>query len=312
MRVAVIGAGGVGGFLGSLLARAGHDVACLARGAHLEAIQAHGLSLRSTQFGDFTVQVRASAAASELGTNDLVLVAVKMYDFGPAAEAAREVLDEAGMAMTIQNGLEAPGELARVVGPERVLTGTASIEAAIIEPGVVGHLVPMHSVTVSETDAPVSHRVQALVDRLQAAGVNAAAVADGNRALWQKACGLIPFATITAAGDCTLGEFASQPPARELAHTLVDEAVALAAACGYDVRQAADGWRGFIDNGPKTAPGFTSSLNRDFRAGKRTELEWLTGKFVRLGQEKRVPTPAHRALYGLLKLREAKASTPPQ
>ncbi|MFI5267196.1 MAG: ketopantoate reductase family protein, partial [Chloroflexota bacterium] len=277
MRIAIIGAGGVGGFLGGLLARAGHEVGFLARGQHLKAIQQRGLELRSKQFGDFTVKPRATSEAAELGQNELVLVAVKMYDFAVAAQAAKAALAPDGRAVTIQNGLDAPSELAKIVSPHQVLAGTASIEAAILEPGVVGHLVPTHSVTVSELDGAPTSRLDQLAADLKAAGINASVVPDGMAALWQKACGLIPFATITAAADCTLGEFTSEPASREVAESLLDEAVAVAEACGYDMRKASAGWRGFFDRGAQTMPGFTSSLNRDFRAGKRTELDWLTG-----------------------------------
>jgi 2-dehydropantoate 2-reductase len=304
MRIAVIGAGGLGGFLGAVLARAGHDVGLLARGAHLEAIQAHGLELRSKQFGDFTVTPRAADDPAALGLHDLVIVAVKMYDFAAAAQAAAAVLAPDGCAMTIQNGLEAPGELAKVVGANRVVTGTVSIEAAILEPGVAGHLVSTHSITLSEHAGEPTPRLEQLAAELKAAGLRVSVVADGMAALWQKACGLIPFATITAAAECTLGEFSAEPASRDLAHALLDEAVAVAAAQGYDMAAASAGWRSFLEKGAQTMPDFTSSLNRDFRAGKPTELEWLTGAIVRLAAADGVPAPAHAALYAVLKLRK--------
>jgi 2-dehydropantoate 2-reductase len=309
MRIAIIGAGGVGGFLGGLLARAGHEVAFLARGQHLEAIRQRGLELRSRQFGDFTVKPKATSEPSELGENDLVLVAVKMYDFAVAAEAAKAAISPDGRALTIQNGLDAPRELAKLIPPSQVLAGTASIEAAILRPGVIGHLVPMHSVTVSELEGPPTPRLEQLAAELKAAGVHASVVPDGMAALWQKACGLIPFATLTAAAGCTLGELASEPASRDVAEALMDEAVAVADACGYDMRKASAGWRGFLQRGAETTPDFTSSLNRDFRAGKPTELEWLTGTMVRLACEKSVPVPTHQALYGILKLRAATKRT---
>src|SRR5437867_6761727 len=108
MRVAIIGTGGVGGFLGALLARAGHDVRFLARGQHLAAIRERGLELRSKQFGDFFVKGTASDNGADLGPADFVLMAVKMYDFEAALTAAQAALAPDGRAATIQNGLDAP------------------------------------------------------------------------------------------------------------------------------------------------------------------------------------------------------------
>jgi len=306
MRIAVIGAGGVGGFLGALLARGGHEVTFLARGEHLVAINARGLELRSKQFGDFTVRAPATDKPSELGQNALVLIAVKMYDFEEAARIAGQALAPDGLALTIQNGLDAPFELANVVGEERVLAGTASIEATILDPGVIGHLVPLHSVSVAELHGVPTARLERLVGELAAAGINAAVAQDARQALWDKACGLIPFATITAAANCTLGDFMGQPAARRVIDDLLDEAQAVSAATGVDTSRAVAGWRAFLEKGITQAPAFTSSMNRDLQAGRRIEVEWLTGKIVRLAEEHGVAAPVHRTLYGAIKMLEAR------
>lgn len=307
MKIAVLGAGGVGGFLGALLARAGHDVAFLARGSHLAAIRERGLEIRSVQFGTFTVRPSASDDARALGKNELVLVAVKMYDFAGAAAAAAEALATGGLALPIQNGLDAPDLLAAAVGAERTLIGSAQIEAQIAEPGVVAHTIPAHSVVLAELQGPPSDRLRALLTDLQRAEIAAKTVEDGRTALWAKAGLLIPFATLTAAGDCTLGEIWSLPALFDAWELLRNEAVAVAAAAGYDVRAAvAAAESSFANMLPATA-GFTSSMNRDFRAGRRTELEWLTGALLARAAKHGVPVPAHAALYGLLRL---KAETP--
>jgi 2-dehydropantoate 2-reductase len=310
MRVAIVGAGAIGGFFGALLGRAGHDVALLARGQHLEAIRQHGLQLRSKQFGDFTVPVRGAADASELGSNDLVIVAVKMYDFAAAAQGAKAALAAEGVALTIQNGLDAPQELAKVVGRDRVLAGTISIEATLLEPGVAGHLAPHHTTTIAELEGGPTPRVEALVAAMQAAGITVSTAEDGMAALWQKASGLIPFATLTAAADCSLGEFMTDPTSKALWDDLLNEILAVSAACGYDMQRAVGGWRAFSERGVQATPDFTSSMARDLAAGRRTELEWLTGKIVRLAVEHGLPAPAHRALYAILRLRAGRESQP--
>ena len=303
MRIAVIGAGGVGGFLGALLSRAGHDVTFLARGPHLAAIREQGLEIKSAQFGNFTVRPAATDNAAELGRNDLVLLAVKMYDFENACEAAKTALAPNGVAVPIQNGLDAPDLLAAVVGRERALVGSASIEAAITAPGTVGHMVPTHWLTLAELNGPPGERVRHLEAMLQQAEITVKVAADGRQALWDKAGLLIPFATLTAAADCGLGEMWGVPSLQKVWTELRDEAIAVAAADGYDVRESiATTVATFVKMLP-AASAFTSSMNRDFRSGKRSELEWLTGKLIRLADEKNVPVPAHDALYGVLNLK---------
>jgi 2-dehydropantoate 2-reductase len=169
MRVAVIGTGGVGGFLGSLLLRAGHDVRFLARGQQLAAINEHGLLLQSKQFGEISSKPVATDDPRQLGPADLVVVAVKMYDFDAAARAAGTALAPTGVAITVQNGLDAPNELARVIGGQHVLTGTASIEAITVGPGRIAHLIPIHAMTLSELTTGPTPRLEKLASEMRVA-----------------------------------------------------------------------------------------------------------------------------------------------
>src|SRR5713101_9705532 len=164
MRVAVIGAGGIGGLYGGLLARAGHDVSFLARGAHLRAIQAHGLEVRSAEFGTFKVPGVASDDPTDLGQADLVLFAVKTYDLDQAAQAAKHVLAPHASLLTFQNGLDAADQVAAIVGKEHVLIGTTALETTILEPGVIGHLSKFHFVTVSALDGPPTASVETVAE----------------------------------------------------------------------------------------------------------------------------------------------------
>lgn len=304
----MIGAGGVGGFLGCVLAQGGHEVSFLARGEHLDAIRAKGLRLRSRQFGELTASAQASNNVADLPPADLVLVAVKMYDFAEARQAAKKALAPGGVAATIQNGLDAPAELAKVVPSAQVLIGTASIEATILEPGVIGHLIPVHQMTLSEFDGPPTERLQQVVGTLAAAGLTVTVAADGQRALWDKAATLIPFATLTSAADAGIGPILNLAESAALMQQLVEETVAVALKSGYDPRPSIAAMSAAIQQVAQAIPDFTSSMNRDFRRGNRTELEWLTGKLVRLGAEVGVPTPRHEALYALLKLKEERAA----
>ncbi|HVV92137.1 MAG TPA: 2-dehydropantoate 2-reductase [Hyphomicrobiales bacterium] len=308
MRVAVIGAGGVGGFVGGLLAKAGHEVTFLARGAHLAAIRERGLTLKSVQAGDFTIAAAATDRPAELGRNDLVVVAVKMYDFAGIVAAAAAALAPEGVVLPLQNGLEAPDLLAAAAGRERTLVGTISVEAAIAAPGTVAHTTPNHQLSLAALSGPPGPRLEALAAAFREAGVNVRVGQGGRQILWEKASVLIPFATLTSAGDCTLGDIWAVPALKQAWDRLAAEAIAAAAADGYDVRREAAAMAATFEKMLPRAAGFTSSMNRDFRAGRPTELEWLTGAVVRVGRDKGAPAPAHEALYGVLNLRERRRS----
>jgi 2-dehydropantoate 2-reductase len=304
MKIAIIGAGGVGGFLGAMLARAGHQVSLLARGPHLAAITQGGLQLTSRQFGSFTVTPAAMDDAAQLGRNDLVFITVKMNDFEEAARTAKGALLDDGFSVTIQNGLDAPDILARVVGEERTLIGTIAIEASIEVPGKIAHTTPMHALTLAQFSGPPGDALKQLQSTLRDAELNVQLAENGRKALWDKACFLIPFATLTAAGDCALGEIYGTPALRDDWNSLCAEAAAVARADGYDVSESLAAMLTRMESLAQSTPGFTSSMNRDIRTGRRNELEWLTGKLIRLATEKGVAAPAHAALYGLLKLKE--------
>jgi 2-dehydropantoate 2-reductase len=301
MRVAVIGAGGIGGLYGGLLARAGHEVSFLARGEHLRAIQQRGLEVRSADFGTFVVQGKASDAAADLGQADLVLFAVKTFDLEPAAQQARQVLAPQGSLLTFQNGVDAPDRVAEVVGDERVLIGTTGLETTILEPGVIGHLSQGHYVFVAALDGPPTARVEGVVSTLRGAGINASAAEDGRRALWEKALVLIPLATTTSVCRVQVGPIRDLRETRQLLRDLLDEATKVAGAYGYDLPSARDQAQAIFDTLPAT---WKTSMSRDFERGNRTELEALTGALVRLADSRGVDVPASRTCYAILKLRQ--------
>ena len=308
MKIAIIGAGGIGGFLGAMLARAGHSVSLLARGPHLAAIAERGLQLESRQFGSFNVKALATDDATRLGSNDVVIIAVKMNDFEEACRAAKGALADNGVAVTIQNGLDAPDILARFVGAERTIIGTIAIEASIEAPGKIAHTTPIHVLTLAQFTGTPGEELLRLQATLREAELNVNVADNGRKALWDKACILIPFATLTAAGDCALGEIYGIPALKADWKSLGAEAAAVARADGYDVTESLSAMLTRFESLSQSAPGFTSSMNRDIRSGRRSELDWLTGRLIQIGAEKGVATPAHTTLYGLLKLKEHRAS----
>lgn len=305
MRVAVIGAGGTGGLYGAVLARAGHTVSFLARGAHLEAIRANGLAIRSAQFGTFTVPARVTDQPQQLAQADVILMAVKTPDLVAASQAAAQALGPATTVLTLQNGVEAPDRVADIVGVERVLVGTTGLETTILEPGVIGHLSSSHFLRIAELDGPPTPRVESLVQVLVDAGIHASAAPSGRLALWEKARFLIPLAGVTAVCRTSIGPIVELPETRALAAELCAEVASVAAACGYPVEPSD------FSSLAETQPTMKASMARDFERGKRSELDELVGAIVRLGAERGVDVPAHRHVYAILKLREQQATVSP-
>jgi 2-dehydropantoate 2-reductase len=304
MRVVVIGAGGIGGLYGGLLARAGHTVGFLARGKHLDAIRERGLEVRSADFGTFVVHAPASADPADLGQADLVLFAVKTYDLDDAAHVAKKLLAPDASLLTFQNGLDAPDQVAAIVGEQHVLLGTTGLETTIVEPGVIGHLTPGHYVSVSALTGPPTPRVEQTVEMFCAAGISASVALDGHRALWEKAWLLIPMATITSVCSSPIGPIRDLPETAALIETLLDEVTAVARAHGFDLPEArarAHSW--IFDRVPST---MKASMARDFERGTRTELEAITGALVRMADARGVDVPASRAAYAILKLRDTR------
>jgi 2-dehydropantoate 2-reductase len=300
MRIAIIGAGGTGGLYGGVLARAGHEVRFLARGQHLRSMQEHGLEVRSADFGTFVVSAPASEQPADLGQAELALLAVKTYDLDAALEAARLALAPGGQLLTLQNGLEAADQAARELGSERVLIGTTSLETTILEPGVIGHLSPGHLVTVSAYQGPPTAAVEQVAALLRAAGINTNVVPDGHRALWEKACLLMPIAAMTSVCRSSVGPIRDLPETLAMADEIISEVVAVGRAAGYELSAAEQRARGALRNVP---PAWKASMARDFERGRRTELEAIIGALVRQADAHGVAVPTSRAVYAILKLR---------
>ncbi len=307
MRVAVIGAGGIGGLYGGLLARAGHDVGFLARGPHLHAIQERGLEVQSAQFGTFSVPGRASDYPRDLGEGqaDLVLFAVKTYDLESAAKAAAQVLAPDGLLVTFQNGVDAPDRVAELIGADHVLIGTTGLETTILQPGVIGHLSAVHYVLVAALHGPPDARVRRVVEVLREAEINASEAADGHQALWEKAFVLIPMATMTSVCQAPIGPIRELPETNALLDALLDEVQAVAQVCGHELAPSRQRVRGIIDT---WAFDGKASMARDFERGRPTELDAITGALVRLADARGVEVPVARTTYALLRLREQLAA----
>lgn len=178
MRIAIFGTGGAGGYFGGRLAQAGEDVIFIARGEHLQTIRTHGLRVESTK-GDFVIQpAQATDQADQVGEVDFILLGVKAWQVTEAASAMRPMVGQKTFVMPIQNGVEAPTQLAKVLGEEHVIGGTAKIASFIVGPGHIRHIGGPGSVAFGELDNRCSERVQQLQQAFSRARVGAEIAAD--------------------------------------------------------------------------------------------------------------------------------------
>ncbi|QWZ07345.1 2-dehydropantoate 2-reductase [Nocardioides panacis] len=304
VKVTVVGAGGVGGYFGGRLVQSGVDVTFVARGAHLEALKAGGLHVRSIR-GDFEVPVRATEDPAAGGVADYVLVTVKSYDTDRVASMLRPVLGDRSAVVSLQNGVDNEERLAAALGNHRVVGGAAYIFATLAEPGVVDHTGGPASLVVGEWSGGGSQRVASLVETFRAADVTADESPDIRAALWSKFAFICAQAGVTAAVRLPIGEIRSQPAGRALFRDLAAEVCAVAAAEGVELpADLPDRTLGFAD---ALEPGGTSSLYHDLVHGRRMELDSLLGEVVRRGGLRSVDVPTSRAVYGVLQPWAARA-----
>ena len=266
MKIAVVGAGGIGGYFGGRLGLAGHDVTFLARGAHLEAIRRSGLAVASVA-GDFALApASATDDPTQVGPVDVVLLGVKTWQLGPAIAALPPLLRPGTAVLTTQNGVEAPTQVAAAVGQSAVLPGIAKIFAFIEAPGRIRHGGGPGSLSFAEWDNRPSDRVDALRAAVTESGSATEVPTDIWAELWSKMLFVVPFGGLGAALDATIGELRDKPSSRALLEDAMREIAALAAARGVALPRAiVPGTLAFVDDQPADA---TSSLQRDLLSDK--------------------------------------------
>lgn len=299
MKIGIVGAGGVGAGFAAYLAQGGHEIVAMARGRHLESIRRDGLIVR--RGGERRVlKIAASDNAEELGSVDLVLFAVKLWDTEEAGRQARALLGPETVALVLQNGVDALGLLEPILGRERLIGGVAQISAVIEEPGVVAHRSPFARIIAGELSGEVTQRLQNLVRVLSAAGIEARASDDIGIELWNKFVFIVGVSGATGLFRASIGPIRDDPETRRFLENLVAEAAAVGRALGISLPDdQADRTMNSVAGLPEA---MRASMLEDLLAGKRLELPWLSGYVVRKGRELVVPTPANEVVELALKL----------
>lgn len=300
MKIAVVGAGGVGGYFGARLAQAGEDVHFLARGAHLAAMRERGLRIRSV-LGDFDLAPKDTHATDDpagIGPSQVVLFTVKSYDTESASASLPPLLGPDSVVISLQNGIDNEEKLAARIGSERVAGGAAYIFAGIAEPGVIRHTGGPARVVFGEMDGRRTPRLEALLAACQRAGIDAQLVDDIRVALWSKYALICAQSGLTAATRQPLGVVRDTPPSWNLFRQVLQEAVNVARAEGVPLPD--DLVERTLASFKALPPNLYSSLYDDLMAGRRMEIEALQGELSRRAERLGVPAPATGALYAVL------------
>jgi 2-dehydropantoate 2-reductase len=305
LRIAIFGAGGIGGYLGGRLSQAGEEVVLIARGEHLQAIKEHGLRVDSIK-GDFVATpALATDNPTEAGPVDAVILGVKAWQVLDAAKAMRPMIGPETFVVPMQNGVEATAQLASVLGEKSVVVGLGGLVSYIVGPGHILHAGGEPYVSFGESDNSTSERTQNLLEAFKNAGVTANIPANIQAALWAKLALMAVNSGIGAITRVPTGQWRSVAGSWKMAQQVAQEVLAVAASKGLVM--PSDSLASTVARLEASAPNSTSSMQRDLMEGRFSELEVQTGAVVRLGLEAGVPTPVNTFIYDSLLPQEMNA-----
>ena len=313
MKIVVYGAGGVGTFYGGLLARAGHDVHFVARGAQLDALRTGGLHISSLALGEIRVPpVRAEERASGIGVADVVLVCVKAHQTAEILDDVARLVGEGTVLLALQNGVEADEVLGARFGAERVIGAVVYVGATLEAPGFVRHVAAgtlvIGSAAGQGRGAPAS-RVEQVREVLASTGLPVRIAADIERQRWHKLAWNASFNAISALTFRSTQDLLGNPSTRALLVAMMREVVAVANARGVALGEA--DVEQLVGATEKSAAIRTSMLV-DRERGRPLETDALVGVVVRKGKQAGVPTPIAEVLYALLTAIGSPAAEPPK
>lgn len=294
MQIAIMGAGGIGGYIGARLAAAGEEVAFIARGRHLKAMQSAGLTIESP-LGDVSLfPVVATDDPAEIGPVDLVVFAVKLWDTLQAAGALAPLVGRHTRVVTLQNGIDSIEILSRFVPKEQVVGGVIYVAASVARPGVIKHSGGLRRVIVDAARGDAAITALREVSR-RATGIELETTDAIGRAIWEKFIVFAAFSAATTLMRTAAGPLLGNPETRAFLRQLLDEGVAIAGVTGNGVAT------GFADAAlerlASVPPTIRSSMSDDLERAKPLELPWISGRIHALGLQHGIPAPAHTAAY---------------
>jgi len=304
MKIAIVGTGGVGGYFGGKLAKAGYDVTFLARGEHLKAIQQKGLSIESIH-GDFHVnQAKATDRIQAIGLADLVIIAVKAWQVRDVGKELNSLLKSETLILPLQNGISAADELSELIHPQHIIGGLCRIISKIKSPGVISHFGMEPELVFGELTHAQTERAMKIKAILDSAGIKSHISADIQADLWKKFIAIC-VSGLLAVSRTTYGELRGLKETRVLMVELLNEIYQLSQKIGIKIdpdyinRTVA-----LVDSFPFES---TSSLTRDVWEGKPSEIEYQNGTVVRLAEKHGIDVPVNRFVYHCILPMEMKA-----
>jgi 2-dehydropantoate 2-reductase len=298
MKICVVGAGGVGGLLAALLRRAGVDASVLVTQRHVAPIKRNGLALVAPS-GRFSVEIQAEVDPRAVGACDVIILTTKMWAVEPLAPTLRPLLEENTVVIPLQNGIDAPDVLAKVLGWEHVVYGSASMNAAIDEPGVIRQRNPNSAITVAEANGVESARLREVKEVFGTAGIAVEVGTDGPALLWDKFIGLVSNSSLCALLRSPMGVVQEHDESWALYTAVFNEVVAVGRAVGISI--PAQKAEARLERARSATPMVMPSMAVDIIAGNRLEYPWLGGRVRELGREHGVATPANDFISAALK-----------
>jgi len=300
MRIAVIGAGGIGAIYGAALAKAGADVTFVARGAHLKAMQQSGLKIEGDRGETEIRPAQATDDIAEIGLVDYVLFCVKLWDVESAGAQLRPIVGPGTAVVPVQNGVDAHDRLIPILGREAVMGGTAFVTGSIVAPGVVRQTGTYFQLTFGELDGGISARGERLRDLCAAAGFDGVLSPDILVPLWQKFLVLVPLANVNGLTRVPLGKYRGDPDTWALVEASLREAEAVGRAEGVPLPP--DAIEHALESIALMPDHHMTSMGNDLLRGNKLELPWFAGKVAELGRKHGIPTPVNSFVYAALKL----------
>jgi len=299
MRIAVIGAGGIGGPYGAALAKAGADVIFVARGAHLASMRENGLRIEGDRGETHIRPAQATDDIASIGPVDYVLFCVKLWDVEAVGEQLRPLIGPQTAVIPLQNGIDAAERLIAILGHDAVMGGTAFVTGSIVAPGVIRQTGTYQRMTFGELDRRISGRGERLRDFCEAAGFEGVLSPDVTVPIWDKFLLLVPLSGLNALTRLPLGKWRDDSDLCALYEASLAETVAVGLAEGVrlppaSVEEARAAMRSMPDY-------HMTSMGNDLIRGNRIELPWFAGKVVELGRRHAIPTPVNAFIYAALK-----------
>ena len=299
MRIAIVGAGGIGGGYGAALAVTGADVTFIARGAHLAAMKSKGLKVEGGRGETHIVPVQATDDPATVGPVDVVLFCVKLWDVESAGAQIKPMVGKDTAVITLQNGIDAHERLIPILGRQAVMPGVANISATIAAPGVIRQTGTVMRMVFGELDGTKSARGQTLAAQCAKAGIEGVLSEAILTDLWMKFILLASNAGMMSLARLPIGNLRDDTDIAPYFIAAYEEVVAVGRASGIALpADAVERTLNFNRNAPAH---LMASMGADLLRGNRIELPWLSGKVIELGRKHGVPTPVHTFMYAMLK-----------